>query len=501
MSLLASIVGGASQSCRRWRRPQFSNDPFSLGIASGEPTPDGVVLWTRLAPDPLAGGGLPSEEIEVTWRIATDDRLGHVVQQGRALARPALAHALHVEVDGLQPDREYWYQFHVGNEVSAIGRTRTLPPRDQPDAHMQFAFASCQHYEQGYYTALEHLSREDVRFVIHLGDYIYEGPRNASAVRQHAGEETVTLLDYRNRYAQYKSDLSLQAAHAAFPWIVTWDDHEVDNNYAGAMSENLDPIDAFLVRRAQAYQAYYEHMPLRPSALPVGPAARLYRTVPFGSLAEFFVLDTRQYRTDQPCGDRMKSPCPGVLDPAGTLLGAEQETWLQDALDRSTARWNVLAQQVMMAAVDRAPGPEELYSMDQWSGYEVARNRLLDFLNDRSIANPIVLTGDIHSNWVNDLKRDFKDPDSSTIATEFVGTSLSSGGDGMAVSPRVQPMLEENPFVRFFNGQRGYVRCDVTAQSWRSDYRVVEYVTRPNAPISTVASFVVQNGRPGAEQA
>jgi alkaline phosphatase D len=494
-----SLITLSAAGCRSWRRPRFASSPFSLGIASGEPTPTGVVLWTRLAPDPLHGGGLPEERIEVDWQIARDDRLRQIVQRGRALAQPEFAHSVHVEVEGLEPDREYWYQFHVGNDSSPIGRTRTLPSTNQAIESISFAFVSCQHYEQGYYTSLDHLSREDVRFVIHLGDYIYEGPTDTNEVRQHVGGETETLVDYRNRYAQYKTDLFLQAAHATCPWIVTWDDHEVDNNYAGALSEHLDPTDLFLERRANAYQAYYEHMPLRRDLIPVGPDLRLYRTTVVGSLATFFVLDTRQYRTDQPCGDRIKPPCAGVSDPEATMMGGEQERWLRGQLDRSNARWNVLAQQVMMAAVDHAPGPAEMYSMDQWGGYEVPRTRLLKDLHERQVRNPIVLSGDIHSNWVNDLKTDFRDRSSPVVATEFVGTSLSSGGDGMAMSPRVQGMLTENPFVRYFNGQRGYVRCLVTPNSWRSDYRVVDYVTRPGAAISTAASFLVESGRPGAQ--
>lgn len=484
-----------------WLQPRFPSSPFTLGVASGDPTPDGVVLWTRLAPEPLTGGGMPPEAVEVRWQIATDDGMRDVVQQGRTLASPELAHSIHVEVEGLDAGRWYWYRFDVGGDESPVGRTRTAPQANADVDRLRFAFASCQHYEHGLFTALQHLSEEDVDLVVHLGDYIYEyEDAGVGVIRRHTGTEIESLVDYRNRYALYKTDPALQAAHAACPWIVTWDDHEVDNNYAGATSESFDPVGGFLKRRAAAYQAYYEHMPLRAESLPVGADMLLYRRLAFGGLVDCFVLDTRQYRTDQPCGDRLATPCDGVFDPRATLMGAHQERWLTEELTRSRARWNVIAQQVMMARVDRDAGDEARYSMDQWGGYDAARTRFLRFLADRRPSNPVVLTGDIHSNWVNDLLVDFDDPTSPVVATEFVGTSLSSGGDGSDERPTTERTLAENPFVKFFNGQRGYVRCEVTPTQWVADYRVVDYVSRPGSPIRTRASFQVENGRPGAQR-
>ena len=443
---------------------------------------------------------MPPETVDVEWRVATDERMTNLIRGGTAVAPAGLAHSVHVEVSGLQPDRWYWYQFQVGAEVSPVGRTRTTPVRGATVDRLDFAFVSCQHYEQGFFTAFRHLAAEDLDLVVHLGDYIYEYARQDDRIRLHSGTEIQTLLDYRNRYALYKTDPDLQAAHAAFPWILTWDDHEVDNDYAAEISERADPVAAFLTRRANAYQAYYEHMPLRRSSVPRAANMRLFRAVSYGSLAEFFVLDTRQYRSDQPCEDRRGPLCPDAFDPAATLLGPEQEQWLVDGLDRSQSQWNVLAQQVMMAQVDTEVGAGDRYNMDKWSGYDVARNRLLGYIGERQPANPIVLTGDIHSNWVNDLKVDFRDPDAATVATEFVGTSISSGGDGSDGQERADRYKSENPFVKFFNGQRGYVRCAVTPDEWRSGYRVVEYVTRPDSPIFTRATFVVEDGRPGAEQ-
>jgi alkaline phosphatase D len=500
LGLLAAFAVAAAAPARRVRlRPRFPGYPFSLGVASGDPAPDGMVLWTRLAPDPLRGGGMPGEVVRVAWEVADDEGFQRILRQGTAAATPQLGHTVHVELDGLDPDRWYFYRFHAGAEVSPVGRTRTAPPATARPDRLRFAFASCQHYEQGYYTAYRHMAAESLDLVVHLGDYIYEYAGQLDRIRMHTGNEIETLEDYRNRYALYKSDPDLIAAHAAFPWIVTWDDHEVDNNYAAEISERRDPVDAFLRRRANAYQAYYEHMPLRRASLPRGPDLTLHRRVHFGGTATFHVLDTRQYRTDQQCGDRNGPPCDGVFDPAATLLGAEQEAWLFEGLRESRSRWNVLAQQVMVAPVDHAPGEGVVVSMDQWSGYDAARQRLTGFLRERRPSNPVVITGDIHSNWVNDVKADFGNPDSPVVATEFVGTSISSGGDGRDQSEHTPAMLAENPFVKYYNGQRGYVRCEVTADAWRSDYRVLDYVSQPGSPMGTKTSFVVEEGRPGAQ--
>lgn len=483
-------------------QPKFSADPFQLGVASGDPSPDGMVLWTRLAPAPLEGGGMPPETFEVAWEVAADDALRKIVQKGVALATPQLGHSVHVELSGLEPDRWYWYRFSCGDAQSRIGRTRTTPARFATPDKLRFAFASCQHYEQGLFTAYEHMAAEELDLVVHLGDYIYETAGKDKLVRKHVGPEITSLEDYRNRYAQYRTDSHLQATHARCPWLIVWDDHEFDNNCAGDISEekDVDPA-AYLLRRANAYQAYYEQMPLRRRALPKGPDMQLYRRIAFGRLANFEMLDTRQYRTDQPNDDGNKPLIGDVFDPRATLLGDKQERWLMAGLLSSAAQWNVLGQQVMMARVDRVPGEDARFSMDQWAGYEVARKRLLSFLAERRIPNPVVLTGDIHTNWVNDLKIDFDRADDATVATEFVATSISSGGNGTATPKRLAELLSENPFVRFHNAQRGYVICTVTPREWRSDYQVVEYVDRPGAPLVTRSSFVVESGKPGAKPA
>jgi alkaline phosphatase D len=484
-----------------WAAPKFSAYPFALGVASGEPAADGFVLWTRLAPKPVEGGGMPEAAVAVEWRVAEDEGMKKVVRRGRTMAVPALAHSVHVEVEGLKSDRWYWYDFRAGGERSAVGRTRTAPAAGTLANQLKYTFASCQHWENGYYTAYEHMAAENPDLVIHLGDYIYEGSPRPGNPRQHNSGEIVSLSDYRNRHALYKTDKALQTMHARAPWIVTWDDHEVDNNYAGDIPEDKQTRQELLERRANAYQAYYEHMPLRAAAKPKGSAMLLYRSVGWGRLAEFTVLDTRQYRTDQPCGDGRKPMCAGALDPAGTLLGEQQHAWMEKRLSESPALWNVVAQQVLMAKIDFQRGEGEMVSMDQWSGYEACRQRVLQYLDERKVANPVVITGDIHSNWACDLKRDWRDERSATVGVELVGTSITSGGDGMDSMKGVEDVYAENPHLKWQGARRGYVSCVVTPKQTRADYRTVAYVARPGAPVETPRSFVVEAGRPGLQRA
>lgn len=337
--------------------------------------------------------------------------------------------------------------------------------------------------------------------VVHLGDYIYEGKPNPAGVRQHNSDEIVSLADYRNRHALYKSDPKIQAMHHHCPWLLTWDDHEVDNNYAGDIPEDKQPREAFLERRANAYQAYYENMPLRLPQQPQGTKMQLYRRINWGTMAQFTMLDTRQYRTDQPCGDGRKAPCPGTFDPDATLLGDTQETWLKQGLDKSPARWNILGNQVLMARVDLKPGPEEEYSMDQWSGYQANQDRIMQFLADRKPRNPIVITGDIHSSWVNDLKVNWKNEKDPIVGTEFTGTSISSGGDGVDERPDTQAQYRENPHLKMFNARRGFVMMTLDNKQCRADYRTVPFVTKPGAPASTHSSWIVENDRRGVQKA
>jgi alkaline phosphatase D len=484
--------------------PRPTGNPFALGVASGDPMADGFVIWTRLAPDPLAErGGMPPEPVPVEWEVALDEKLRRVVHRGTATARPEQAHAVHVELRDLEPDRWYWYRFRARGLVSPIGRSRTTPLAGAPFARLRFAFASCQHWEQGYFTAYRAMLDDGLDCVVHLGDYIYEGASWADEVRRHEGPEPTTLEEYRARHALYKLDPDLQRAHAAYPWVVTWDDHEVDNDYASAQSQDRDPPEEFLRRRAAAYQAHWEHMPLRPTAQPRGPAMRLYRRVTWGDLVEMSVLDTRQYRSDQPCGEgrsgggNLVERCAARLDPGQTMTGPDQERWLLIGLARSRARWNVIAQQQLMAELrQRTPAGAEAYWTDGWDGYAAARVRILAHLHARRVANPVVIGGDIHSFWVTDLKTDFRDPDSPIVATEFVGTSVTSLGVSYET---FAALLPDNPHVRFFESRlRGYVRCEVSPERWLTELRVLDDVRDRHTRARTLASFLVENGRPGA---
>jgi alkaline phosphatase D len=474
--------------------PAFTADPYGCGISSGDPTADGVVLWTRLMADPSRDAAWQRERVDVRWEVATDESMNKVVKRGSAQATPELGHSVHAEVSGLQPATWYWYRFIAGGQTSPIGRTRTAPSK--PVDKIRFAFASCQHFETGYYNAYQHMLKDDLDLVIHLGDYIYEGPERTTGVRRHTGNEIVSLTDYRNRYALYRTDEHLRQAHRMFPWIVTWDDHEVDNNYAGDIPEDKQTRQQFLERRANAYQAYYEAMPLRRSSMPRGSSMQLYRKLPFGPLAEFFVLDTRQYRSDQPCGDGDKPPCPDMSKSDQTMFGEAQEKWLTSGLAASKSKWNILCNQVMMAKIDRDGGAGERYPMDQWSGYETARSRFMRFLADKKPSNPVVITGDVHSSWVCDLREKFRDLKSPVLATEFTGTSISSGGDGIDIPERVAGYMPDNPQIKFHNAKRGYVRCELTNARYTADYRVVDKVTVRDSPVTTKASFVIESGQP-----
>lgn len=476
-----------------------ADSPFTLGVASGDPWADSVVLWTRLALDPTHGGGMPDTPIEVTWQLATDDKLSKVVKRGRATATAEWAHSVHVEVNGLEPDRWYWYQFRAGDHLSPIGRTRTLPKPGAKADQLRFAFACCQNYEVGYFTAYKAMARQDLDVVFHLGDYLYEAAPIKDRPRLHVSPELTTLQDYRDRYAQYATDPDLQAARAAFPWIVTPDDHEVANNYASFTSAKNDPVEVFSRRRAAAYHAYYEHQPLRASSVPKDAFIQLYRQFQYGDLAAFYVLDTRQYRSDQACDDGTKALCEAAVDPTRTMMGDTQERWFFSGLDRSQAAWNIVPQQVMMGAVDQSGQGDPRYSMDQWSGYPAATRKVMEFFGTRRPSNPVVLTGDIHSNWVNDLKLDFRSETSPTVATEFVATSITSGGDGQDLPGRMTSVMRKNPFVKFYNNQRGYVSCQVTRGRMTADYHVVDKVSTPDGKVTTRASFVVEDGWPGAK--
>lgn len=485
---------------------QWRHYPFSLGIASGDPAPDGFVIWTRLAPEPMAGdGGMAMGAMPVKYEVASDERFGTIVAAGDATARPELGHAVHVELNRLQPDRPYWYRFEAGGERSVRGRARTLPAAGASPAALRFGVAGCQSYEDGYFTAFRHLSNEELAFVFHYGDYIYEnrgdplrpswgGAEAFEPVRQHEGQLLYTLPDYRRRYAQYKMDGDLQRAHQLHPFFTTFDDHEVDNNWATDIEEGGAPPEIFRLRRAAAFQAWYEHMPVRRRSLPNGSAIQAYRSARYGDLAELNFLDTRQFRTDQPCGDGFKPACPELRSAQAAMLGAEQEAWLTRNLQSRDSRWNVLAQQVMMMSVDRRRAPDEapakIMNMDSWAGYEVPRQRLLN--RAAGLDNVIVLTGDEHQNWAGLLH----DARERPVAVEFVTTSIASGGNGQDLRPGSDTILANNPQLKFVNDQRGYHVHEVGREAWVTQVRVMDQVRTRGGAIATRATLTVPHGEP-----
>ena len=490
-----------------------SGDPFTLGVAAGEPSPDGFVLWTRLARSPLAADGLGgmSEPVPVHWEVASDEGMGEVVRRGTVEAVQRSAHCVHVAVGGLKPNRSYWYRFAALGEQSPIGRARTTPsPADRLD-RLRFAFASCSNWQLGFFSAYRHMVEEQPDLVIFLGDYIYESTIAATSaaaarlVRPHDGPTATDLAGYRNRYALYRSDPDLKALHAAAPCLVTWDDHEVENDYANQWSQDMrvDP-EIFLARRAAAYQAYWEHMPLRPRPSAEAHGLRLYGRVPFGNLVSFTLLDGRQYRSKQPCevppwrrGHVAPASCSERLDARRTLLGAEQERWLFEGFERADTAWNVLAQGQLMAQLRQKSRAGEVgFWTDGWDGYPAARQRLLEAMAASRLKNPVVIGGDIHSFWATDLKEDFDNPRSATVATEFVGTSITSDPPPHDL---IAELLPENPHVRYFESRhRGYVVVDLDAERMLVRFRSISDRRDPKATVATLKQFVVMTGTAGA---
>lgn len=495
---------------------ELPGEPFTLGIASGDPTDTAVILWTRLAPDPLNGGGMPAEDISVLWEVATDDTFAELVASGEAMALAALGHSVHVDATGLTADTWYAYRFSVGEYTSPVGRTRTFPAAGATPP-LNFGFSSCQNWEAGFYAAHADATAQELDAFVWLGDYIYEygmgefpveGP--TGDVRVHNSDEVFTLDEYRNRYALYKSDVSLQAHHAARPWIVTWDDHETENDYAGDVSENDDPTDEFRTRRAAAYQAWYEHQPVRLDP-PDGPDYVIYRGLAWGDLASIVITDGRQYRSDQPT-DGEFIPLPGLedselplrtlsataLDPANTMLGAEQEAWLVDQLSTSAATWKIWAQQVFMHGLSVLPGQDPpLVVTDTWDGYFGSRKALLETLAGNGVENLVVLTGDFHCGTVGDVRADPYDLTGPIVASEFMASSISSSFP-QAAADAAALVLAGNPQIKFFDARKGWTKISVDAETVTAEYRAVLDPLDPASPSETIGTFTVKAGVPGA---
>lgn len=489
----------------------FPAYPFSLGVAAGDPAADGFVIWTRLAPNPLVQDGeMPPIDVAVGWEVATDPMFRQVVQHGHGIARAALAHSVHVEVAGLAPHRPYWYRFFApGNLPSSAGCARTLPLPGAAIDQVRFASVGCQDFERGLYTAYRHLAAEpDLDVVFHYGDYIYEfGPREHDVVRRHWGGETATLADYRLRYAQYKLDPDLQAAHAGAAFIMSFDDHEVDDNWAGAHGKDGGPPAVFAARKAAALQAWYEHVPVRPRVRPGVAGAQAFRRFDFGELMRMHVLDTRSYRSRQECeGAAMTSTeraaCKPAYAAARTMLGAEQEAWLDAGLTRDTG-WNFIAQQVMVMPYDiRKDGETKVRrSTDNWNGYPQARLGLIDSIRRKGLTNVVIGSGDMHQNVVGYVPQDPEDPMSTPIASEFLATSISSGGSGGLRHPNELNVLDNNPNVHLLNNQRGYHLYTVSPNSLAAEIKVLDQVERPGGQLSILARFSVDPRDPGPRRA
>ncbi|CAN7614910.1 alkaline phosphatase D family protein [Pseudoduganella sp. LjRoot289] len=482
--------------------------PFSLGVASGSPLPHAVVLWTRILYDPFNAAAMPQLAMPVRWEMAYDEAFRSIAAKGTAMAPPELAHSVHVDVGGLAPDRWYWYRFMLGDAVSPVGRTRTAPAPDAMPSALKLAVASCQHWEFGSYAAHRHIAAAAPDLVAFLGDYIYEW---GAYHRQHPRasqrmDESFTLAQYRARYAQYKSDPDLQAAHLAAPWILTWDDHEVANDYAGDRDERLSP--SFAARRAAAYQAYYEHQPIRLDAPDGYGSMRMHQRYDWGRLARFHVLDNRQHRAPQACtvGRGGSSSvywrdCAALRDPAREMLGAAQQRWLELGLKESTARWNILAQQTLMAGGSQVPLQKEddgRYWTDGWDGYPAARQRVYDALQASRAANPLVLSGDVHTFYAAELTRDGRRPagkGNPVLATEFCGTSVTSSSRPQA---RTQQYVDMNPQLKYGRSdKRGFMLFDITPERSTVLFQGLDDVRAPATALATLTSFTVANSKTG----
>jgi alkaline phosphatase D len=512
-----AIIGRARAQGGAGLRSWSGGDPFRLGVASGAPRPDGFVLWTRLAPDPLSAdpalpGGMSGGDVPVAYEIASDPAMRDILRRGSAVAEAAYGYSVHADVRGLNPGRSYWYRFMNGDATSPTGRAMTAAPAGTPLERVRFGFVSCSHYEHGYFAAYRHLADENPDVVLYLGDYIYEYvEQGRPTVRTHSdGIEAATLPTYRNRYAQYRLDADLARLHAQAPALVTWDDHEVANDYADKWSQNGDDPQLFLMRRAAAYQAFYEHMPVRPIlSRPDGPVMRVYDRFTFGDLLDIAMIDGRQYRSREACyaaPNKMHghlesdASCPERREEGRTMMGFGQESWLALELARSQATWNVIAQDVLMAELRQKMRDGSFgYWTDDWDGYPAGRRRLLSRIAQSSVKNPVVVGGDAHCFFANDLHVDFDNPNSPVVATEFVGTSVSSPGPPYEL---IAASLPDNPHIRFFESRkRGYVSVDVDGRQMTTKLRVLSDVTDPQASVSTLKTFAVENGRAGVVSA
>jgi len=512
-------VGADADGVPRWR-----SDPFALGVASGEPGPHSVLLWTRLFPGPARPGAVATEgeqrehfyeksglsagqSCAVSYEMFADEALQNRVHTGQFSTHAERGWSVHATVTGLKPDRPYWYRFHCGNAQSPVGRTRTAPAPDADVRRLRLALASCQHYEQGHYSAHVQMARDDLDLVLFVGDYIYESTNPRYRIRPHTGGVPKTLAEYRERHALYKLDADLRASHAAHPWLCTWDDHEVENDYADDQSSRYQDPVSFLARRAAAYQAYFEHMPVMPGGPDTwgGAHQRIHRHWAWGRLADLWTLDCRQYRSAQACRDPLKGGGRVVLDcaerddPGRSMLGHAQEQWLAQGLAASRRQWRLLAQstQVSSTGVDTPLG--RAYYTDGWDGYAAARTRLLQAVVDTGQDNVLLLGGDVHQNVAANLRLRPNDPASPVVASEIVGTSITSRGMGDSALARIRASNPDIAHAR--SDERGYTRVVVTPQEMQATFLTTPFPAQAGAALGVQAVYRVETGTPGVQQA
>lgn len=498
--------------------PRWRSDPFALGVASGEPRPDSVLLWTRLYPGaPVVGESATALQLQqhfqqqsglnvnqscvASYEIYSDEGLSKRVKQGHVQTHMGRGWSVHARVTGLEANRPYWYRFRCGDALSPVGRTRTAPAAGASTSQMRVALASCQHYEQGYYAAHADMAKQPLDVVLFAGDYIYESTNPKHRIRPHTGGVPVTLDQYRERHALYKRDPDLQACHAAHPWVCTWDDHEVENDYADSHNRSYQDAAGFLQRRAAAYQAYFEHMPVWPGANDHGPHQRIHSHYQWGDLVDWWMLDCRQYRSAQPCRDPLKGGgrvvvnCDERDDPRRTMLGAEQERWFAQSFQAAQAHWRLVVQSTLIASTSIPTPIGRSVFTDGWDGYPVARQRLIRTLAQAPKGTVVTLGGDVHMNVAANLREVPNDADSPIVAAELVTTSISSRGMAESTLAHIR---EHNPDIRHARSdERGYVLLDIQREHLQASFRTTPHPAQAGASLGTQAQCLVRHGQPG----
>ncbi len=493
-----TAVAAPSAERRRWKI-----NPFALGVASGRPRADSVVLWTRLifGDEDRAVG---TEALRVQVEVFADAALKRRVQKAEVVTNEARGHSVHVHLQQLQPSTDYWYRFIQGDASSTLGHTRTAPALNADVRELRIALSSCQHYEHGQFIAHREIAQQKLDFVLFMGDYIYESSNPKYAIRKHSNEEPKTLQGYRDRYEQYKRDPYLQAAHAAHPWVLMWDDHEVVNDYANDQDRHYTEPQQFLLRRAAAYQAYFEHQPLLLGPDASNPAdMHLYDQLTWGKLADVWTLDCRQYRSAQACRDpvlggaRPVLQCDELSDASRTMLGMAQERWLAEGLSQSKRQWKLVAQATQISSTSMPAPVGRSYWNDAWDGYPEARKRLLQTVVDAKLSNVVTLGGDVHCNVAANLRLEPNNPQSPIVASEFVTTSITSRGLGDKTATVIRD--SNSDLLHYRADERGYSLITVTPKEVRCDFRTTKFPAGSEAGLKTQASYVVKNGKVGPQ--